>query len=222
MSRPVDDPEHPAASPATVLDRVRPTVVRRRIYEPPAAASAATAAAHVMLGDSADDDENGPPSSVNVARALASLRVDELRRLDEIVSADDDPPVPSVRAMPAASAVPTLRMGPSMGLPELATSMGISDEELVTALVTHGFFSVTVTSVLTRETGRAAATMFGWTVIDDDTLVPRVRAKKAKKEGAPTSAKPASANPASSRTKPAAAAAKTKPATAKRSGRRGG
>ena len=215
MSRPVDDPEHPVASPATVLDRVRPTVVRRRIYEPAAQPTATPGAAHVMAGDSADDDENGPPSSVNVARALASLRVDELRRLDEIVSADDDPPVPSVRAMPAASAVPTLRMGPSMGLPELANSMGIADEELVTALVTHGFFSVTATSVLTRETGRAAAGMFGWTVIDDDTLVPQTRAKKPKKEGAPSSAKPASAKPASSKPK-------TKPSAPKRTGRRGG
>ena len=173
-----------------------------------------------MRGDITDDDENGPPSSVNVARALASLRVDELRRLDEIVSADDDSPVPSVRAMPVASAVPTLRMGPSMGLPELASSMSITDEELVTALVTNGFFSVTTTSVLTRETGRAAATIFGWTVIDDDALVPQTGAKKSKREGTPSSAKLGSAKPAP-KSKPAAAA-KVKRAAAKRTGRRGG
>lgn len=231
MTRPGDPPPHPQphdaapASPATVLDRVRPTVVRRRVYEPPPTAPGAGAAhagaTHVMRGDNTDDDENGPPSSVNVARALASLRVDELRRLEEIVSADDDPPVPSVRAVPVASAVPTLRMGPSMALPELASSMGVADEDLVTALVTHGFFSVTATSVLTRETGRAAAGMFGWTVVDDDTLVPRAprSAKKAKKDPAP--AAKAAAKAAVPASNPSPASSKAKPA-AKRTGRRGG
>ncbi len=232
MTRPGDlppPPAHPpndAANPATVLDRVRPTVVRRRVYQPPPGGhdggAAHAGATHVMRGDNADDDENGPPSSVNVARALASLRIDELRRLEEIVSADDDPPVPSVRAVPVASAVPTLRMGPSMGLPELASSMGIADEDLVTALVTHGFFSVTATSVLSRETGRAAAGMFGWTVVDDDALVPRAprSAKKAKKDAAPAE-RVATAKAAAPRSKTSPASTKAKPA-AKRTGRRGG
>jgi len=50
--------------------------VRRRIVDP--------ATFH------AKDDDAGPPSSVNVARALASLRADELRRVETLVSLDDE------------------------------------------------------------------------------------------------------------------------------------
>ena len=210
MNRPVDEPRD-AAHPTTVLDRVRPTVVvRRRVYEPPP--SPKTAVSHVTRAD--DEDENGPPSSVNVARALASLRVDELRRLEEIVSADDDPPVPSVRAIPAAAAVPTLRMRPNITIADLGSAMNVPTQELVTALVTRGFFSVTVKSVLPRETGRAAAAMFGWHVEDDDTPVV-VEAKPGKKKSAASASGEQALGATSKST------AKAKPAK-KRSGRRGG
>ncbi|CAN5920721.1 hypothetical protein BH11MYX4_BH11MYX4_23540 [soil metagenome] len=209
MNRPVDEPLD-AANATTILDRVRPTVVvRRRIYEPPP--SPKTVVAHGMRAD--DEDESGPPSSVNVGRALASLRVDELRRLEEIVSADDDPPVPSVRVIPSAAAVPTLRMRPSIPIGDLAAAMNVPSQELVTALVTRGFFSVTVKSVLARETGRAAAAMFGWQVEDDDTPIAHESKPAKKKSAASASAKVVGA--ASKTT------AKAKPAK-KRTGRRGG
>src|SRR5687767_4509129 len=66
-----------APRPPTVLDPLRPAVVRRRVVDP--------ATFHTNK-----DEDAGPPSSVNVARALASLRADELRRVETLVSMDDD------------------------------------------------------------------------------------------------------------------------------------
>lgn len=180
--------DRPNETPATtVLNRVRPTVVvRRRVYDPP---PSATSNAHVggttLSGDTAihglvgdEDEESGPPSSVNVARALASLRAHEIHRLEELLSADDDevqraavaPPV--APAAPAAPALPTVKIGPSIALVELAQRMSVPTQELVTSLVTRGFFSVTVKTVLPRETARAAATMFGWQVEETDEVEP--------------------------------------------------
>ena len=172
MKRPVDE-TRAATHPTTVLDRVRPTVVvRRRVFEVPRAP-------HVVhVTPSAEDDENGPPSSVNVARALASLRVDELRRLEEIVSADDDPVVPPLPS------IPTIRMGSTIALVDLAGGMGIPKQELVTALVTRGFFAVTVRTVLPRETARGAAAMYGWQVEDDDALEVAPKADSRKRAAA--------------------------------------
>jgi hypothetical protein len=184
MNRPVDETLEATHPTTTVLDRVRPTVVvRRRVYEVPP--SPKTVIAHVTRADEGDDDDNGPPSSVNVARALASLRVDELRRLEEIVSADDDPIAPSVPA------VPSVRMGATIALADLASGMGVPKQELVTALVTHGFFSVTVKTVLPRETARTAAAMFGWAVVDQDEAVATPAAKlKSKAKPKKLTAKP--------------------------------
>ncbi|MDB4941646.1 MAG: hypothetical protein JWP97_1180 [Labilithrix sp.] len=206
MTRPEGDDPPPKPSDAgvatTVLDRVKPTVVvRRRVYEP----TANKTLVHVAR-DTSDDDENGPPSSVNVARALASLRGDELRRLEEIVRADDDsipPPPPSSSSIapavlaraaqaapPSAPAVaatptgPTVRLGPSIALEDLAREMSVPVQELVTALVTRGFFSMTVTSVLSRETAKLAAAMFGWETVDDDSLPEATSGEKPKKKNA--------------------------------------
>ena len=199
MSRPSDDdPE-----PKTVLDKVRPTVVRRRVYEPAAAGPSRT-----LVHTSNDDDDAGPPSSVNVARALASLRGDELKRLEEIVSADDDPmsirggpaslrgrpsSAPMLAAPPSMEAPaisetiskPVLRLGPTIALGDLALGLGVSKQDLVTALVTRGFFSITVKSMVSRETARLAADMYGMATEDDDTIAESEvqRVGKAKKKG---------------------------------------
>jgi hypothetical protein len=147
-----------------VRDHVRPTVVRRRIYEPNLPAPAAA---------SEDDVENGPPSSVNVARALASLRGDELARLEEIVRSDDAPP--PVEAAPESEAPITIESRPSVAIgreitvTELARRMALSREDLVASLVTSGFFSVTPKSTLSRETAKVAASSFGWDVTEIDT-----------------------------------------------------
>jgi hypothetical protein len=208
MNRPVDETReatHPTTA-TTVLDRVRPTVVvRRRVYDVPP--SPKTVVAHVTRADEGEDEDNGPPSSVNVARALASLRVDELRRLEEIVSADDDPIVPYVPA------VPTLRVGPTIALAELASGMGVPKQELVTALVTRGFFSVTVKTVLPRDTARTAAAMYGWKIEDHDEIA--VAPQPAKKKSA--AAKKLAAKPALK----LKANAKAKPGTKKPARRRG-
>jgi hypothetical protein len=204
MNRPDEEPIE-ASQLTTVLNRLRPTVVvRRRVYEVAreqvaVIANPATDAASTF---EEEDDDSGPPSSVNVARALAHLRADELHRLEEILSAQDEEERKAERtpAHPPVPTVPTVRVGPVIALPELARRMAVPTQELVTALVTRGFFSVTFKSTLPRETARAAAWMFGWLVEDDDSDVmaaaPAVKAKakaqakaSAKAKAAPTKAK---------------------------------
>ena len=202
----------------TVLDHVRPTVVvRRRIYDPaqfhdisgaaaptpeePAAVAAFAPIvvepqiferSHALLPTqswgAAEEDDSGPPSSVNVARALASLRSDELLRVEELIRRndedDEEPPTSSVIAPPVSLSpislgpvsraplstahvqLPTVRLPRQIALPELAGQMSITPEELVMALVTHGFFTVAQSSILARDTARLAADMFGWQTID--------------------------------------------------------
>jgi len=186
-----------------VLDHVRPTVVvRRRIYEP-----------NAKPAEPEEDVENGPPSSVNVARALASLRADELARLEEIVRKDeqiDEEAAPSSEAVDseAVSLVPPidtlpvperpapprqiLALGREITVVELARRMSLSREEVVTSLVTNGFFSITPKSTLPRETAKVAARIFGWDVqeVDEPELEPvsherqKSKAKPAKKKAA--------------------------------------
>ena len=176
MNRPADETRDGAVL-STVLDRVRPTVVvRRRVYDVPSPATNTLLVARASDPvPGADDEDNGPPSSVNVARALRSLRVDELNRVDQIVRADDETPFPP-------PAVPTLRIGKTISLADLAQGMSVPQHELVTALVTRGFFDVTVKTVLPRDTARLAAAMFTWRVEEDDridvipTKSPRARA----------------------------------------------
>lgn len=195
--------------PKITLDRVRPTVVRRRVFEtsPPPPGTTPGFVAE-------DDDENGPPSSVNVARALASLRGHELRRLDEILGRDDEraPPAP-----PPVPKVPTVGVGTTIALVELARRMSISQEELVTALVTRGFFDVTVKTTLPRETARAAGAIFGWQVEDAAEAPAPVKAttktkaaKAAPAKAKVSKAKAAKAAPAKTRAK-GSRAAKPKP-----------
>ena len=158
----------------TVLDRVHPTVVRRRVYEPGPQTVLAPKITHVGGFTSPDDDESGPPSSVNVTRALASLRADELHRLEEILSDNDEEEraAESAAARTAAAAavpvVPTVKVGPSIAVAELARRMSVPVQDVVTSLVTRGFFSVTVKTPLPRDTARAAATLYGFQVEETD------------------------------------------------------
>jgi hypothetical protein len=217
MKRPVDEP--PAAkSTTTVLDRVRPTVVvRRRVYEPERLSGPSGAPSLLRVGafTQADDDESGPPSSSNVARALASLRGDELRRLEQILSDDDGPAsdapraavasVPTVALGPTIAAVPsvpTVALGPTIAVAELARRMNVPVHDLVTSLVTRGFFSVTVKASLPRETARTAANLYGWQVEETD----EVELAPAKKRSAAPKARvkaPASKVKDSAATRPA-------------------
>ncbi len=164
-----------APRPTTVLDPLRPAVVvRRRVYDatpdemdaqPPRAFTTAST-------PMSEEDEGGPPSSINVARALASLRGDELRRVEEIVAADEraEKPKPAAEAAPepptSARAVPTLVLGKTIALSELANRMGVSSSELPATLVARGFYALTAKTVLPRETARVIAEMSGWRVED--------------------------------------------------------
>ena len=160
--------------------------MRRRVFE----ASAAPPATPGFV-DEYDGDESGPPSSVNVARALASLRGHELKRLDEILTRDDEAPPPAATPPePEIAAVPTVRVGRSIALVELARLLRITKEELVTALVSHGFFDVTVKATLPRETARAAGVLFGWQVEAADEAPPSLRAKATKAKAKAKSAGP--------------------------------
>lgn len=167
-----------------------------------------------------DEDELGPPSSVNVARALASLRSDELLRVEELLRQHDDDdeemPTSSVIAPPMSLAPlslapvsrapvslaplslahvqppqpPTVRLPTEIRVVELAAKLGVSPEELVTTLVTGGFFTVARTSILPRETARLGAEMFGMHTED---MTPEEEAALAatRPRARKTSAKPA-------------------------------
>lgn len=169
--------------PTTVLDPLRPAVVvRRRVYdatvlekgaETPRAftsdRSPASGRAEI------DDDESGPPSSINVARALASLRGDELQRVEELVRADeadegdeedDEDAEKTVPTEPPAAEKPTLTLGRTIALSELAHRMGISAQDLPATLVARGFYALDAKTVLPRQTARVIAEMYGWHVED--------------------------------------------------------
>jgi hypothetical protein len=168
----------------TVLDPLRPAVVvRRRVYdttlleksaETPRAFTAPPSSSFAesdVEAKEADEDESGPPSSINVARALASLRSDELQRVEDLVRADEaeveapestqEEPVASEPAPPTQR---TLVLGKTIALSELARRMGVSAQELPATLVARGFYALDARTVLQRETARAIAEIYGWHV----------------------------------------------------------
>lgn len=206
-----------APRPVTVLDPLRPAVVvRRRVYDSPLEEKDApalrtfTSTSRSLREDI--DEENGPPSSINVARALASLRSDELQRVEDLLRADEEAPagdddedfadepaderrlssdeeapddraplgagrvpsspsvVSSVSASSPSSASskapskPTLVVGRSIPLVELARRMGVSSEELPVTLVTKGFYALTSRAIVGHETACTIAELFGWRV----------------------------------------------------------
>lgn len=238
MASPSDD-----KSEKTKLDHVRPTVVvRRRVYEPsPASTRKVIHAGALPVGsangsalDIDEDEESGPPSSVNVARALSSLRAHELKRLDALMSADDDDGAPVSRgprsmrssalvaaAAPAAAPIappiaPKVRVGSSIAIAELARQMEMQTQELVTTLVMRGFFSVTVKSALPRETARTAATMFGFQVEEVADDEPASKKTKVKAAASSSPALPsASAKKMSGKAAAAPSRANAKPAAKK-------
>jgi hypothetical protein len=172
----------------TVLNKVRPTVVvRRRVYE--VARETAPTPGFVAM----DDDEDGPPSSVNVARALASLRGEELRRLEEILMSSETEasipvatpaePDPEPAPTPQPPSVRTVRVGSTITVSELSKRLGVPASELVTTLVAAGYFSTTAKSTLTRADATTAAWMFGFTVepVDDEEPKKKPGATKKKK-----------------------------------------
>ena len=169
----------------TVLDPLRPAVVvRRRVYDASLEQGASAPRAFTSVTQppaflATEDDENGPPSSINVARALRSLRADELQRVEELVRADEasevedddddedqDEDEVSVAspAPPPVPAVPTLMLGKSISLSELADRMGVPSKELPATLVARGFYALTAKTVLPRDTARVIAEMYGWRV----------------------------------------------------------
>lgn len=176
-----------ASRSTTILDPLRPAVVvRRRVYD--AALSRAEESEQKVFTTASqsspsavEDDENGPPSSINVARALASLRADELQRVEELLRADeedeaeDDEPVEESveeshetetgdEAAPRAPAVPTILLGKATSLSDLAQKMGVPANELPATLVARGYYALTSKTMLPRETARVIAEMFGFRV----------------------------------------------------------
>lgn len=165
----------PPLASTTVLDRVRPTVVRRRVYETAelrpesAAATAATRAPE-------PEEESAPPSSVDVARAPEGEPPGQPALLAgeaEEPSAPSAPAEPSTRTAPRAAPEPmkpeprrprTLVVGRSIQVAELARRMSVALEELVEVLVECGFFSTTAKTALRRESVRSVVKAFGWQV----------------------------------------------------------
>lgn len=155
-----------ASQSTTVLDPLRPAVVvRRRVYD---ATKPEPHPQVTQLTADEEDEESGPPSSVNVGRALASLRADELQRVEELLRADEEevPPKPASLRSPPAKEIPTVRVGKTIPLSELADKMGMPGPELPATLVARGFYALTAKTVLPRETARVIAQMFGWRVED--------------------------------------------------------
>lgn len=176
----------------TVRDRVHPTVVRRRVYDVGPSRETGGGSPAIPRGHVHEEgDSSGPPSSLNVARALASLRGDELERIEELLRQDDEDEaaraasavldveagrtnvetteIEAVRADArvgdgATSSVPTLTVGRTITVTELARRMKLGTGELVESLVKLGFFSANAKTSLGRETIRAIAGSFGWRV----------------------------------------------------------
>jgi hypothetical protein len=165
-----------ASGHQTVLDPLRPAVVVRRrvtVVENGGMNMPRAFSSEQPMDD--EDDENGPPSSVNVARALASLRADELKRVEELLSADDrdeEERTASARAREAEAREvvaappppPTVTVGKSISLSKLADQMGMQAKDLTATLVASGFYSLHAKTVLPRGTARTIAELFGWQV----------------------------------------------------------
>jgi len=202
----------------TVLDPLRPAVVvRRRVTVLEGSGLNAPRAFSSEQADDLDDedeDENGPPSSVNVARALASLRADELKRVEELLSADDadeEERTKSARAReqqeaaaaavapPPAPPVPTVTVGKTISLSKLADQMGMQAKDLTATLVASGFYSLHAKTILPRETARTIAEMNGWQVVELQTAEaePEAAAVEEDAEEAPAASKPKSKKPKS-------------------------
>jgi hypothetical protein len=173
----------PASRPTTILDPLRPAVVvRRRVYDAASSRNEAEAARAFIStteppvmsqveddDDDFEEDDNGPPSSINVARAIASLRADELARVEALVRADEEAEEAEAAlhapvGAPPAPAVPTVVIGKTIALSELADHLGVPANELPATLVARGFYAMTAKTVLPRETARVIAEMFGWRV----------------------------------------------------------
>jgi hypothetical protein len=136
--------------------------------------------------------DNGPPSSVNVARALASLRASELMRVEELVQADDAQEqqrllAASLATSPAdpRASLPTISIGKEIFFSELARRMDQAPQELGATLVARGFYSLRPKTLLSHDTARVIAESFGWRVeaaIEDTaTGKPTKRASSSKK-----------------------------------------
>ncbi|HVH43079.1 MAG TPA: translation initiation factor IF-2 N-terminal domain-containing protein, partial [Labilithrix sp.] len=69
-------------------------------------------------------------------------------------------------APPPAPAVPTVHIGKTIALSDLANRMGVPAKELPATLVARGFYALNAKTVLPRETARVIAEMFGWRVED--------------------------------------------------------
>ncbi|MBX3187502.1 MAG: hypothetical protein KF819_10830 [Labilithrix sp.] len=158
--------------------------MRRRIVEAPGAPPRAfTGSTRGFAPSANEEDEDGPPSSVNVARALASLRVGELRRLDAILGADDEPePAAEPAPVEAPPPSPSVAIGSEIALSDLAQQMGLSPKEMMSALVMRGFYSLSEKTVLARDTARLIAETYGWQVTDapDAPATPKKKSAKPK------------------------------------------
>jgi hypothetical protein len=161
--------------------------VRRRIVE---AGGGSRPAPRAFTGGRPSDDfddEEGPPSSVNVGRALASLRAAELRRLDAILGADEEEEEVAPAAVPVAPPPPpSVAVGKEIALADLAAQMGMSAKDLAAALVVRGFYSLTAKTVVARDTARLIAETYGFQMTDaPETEAPAsAPAKKPKKTAA--------------------------------------
>ncbi|MCW5833104.1 MAG: hypothetical protein KIS78_11945 [Labilithrix sp.] len=159
--------------------------MRRRVYdaemlekevEAPRAFTMATQPPSLAAPDDDDDeDDSGPPSSINVARALASpprRRAPACRGARSVRADDEDAapggaPAAAPAPVPAAApAVPTLAIGKTIALSDLAERMGVPAEDLPATLVARGFYALHAKTVLPRETARVIAEMYGWRVED--------------------------------------------------------
>jgi hypothetical protein len=215
-----------ASGHQTVLDPLRPAVVVRRrvtVVEGGGMNVPRAFSSEQPIEDD-EDDENGPPSSVNVARALASLRADELKRVEELLSADDrdeEERTASARAREAEAlqlqaAVapppppPTVTVGKSISLSKLADQMGMQAKDLTATLVASGFYSLHAKTVLPRGTARTIAELFGWQVnelpdgapgTEEEPIVDDIPESIAAVSTKPKSKKPKSGSPTSSKRK---------------------
>lgn len=169
-----------SVAPTTVLDRVRPTVVRRRVYDvselhPESATRPAPTPSPEPPAPSAPVSEAlapAPPADTAPA-PLAVVLGDETTAMNGVNGVPERPPPSAASGPPRREEPPaapesrrrrTLVVGRSIQVAELARRMSVALEELVEALVRRGFFSTTAKTALRRESVRNVAEAFGWRV----------------------------------------------------------
>lgn len=177
-----------SCEPTTVLDPLRPTVVRRRVVVDVAAFKRGKRESAPSVAVAGDDDD-APPSSIVAPEAYGALgeadepgeeRSDEVEAEERVEAQREDDDELLVDPRPAVEVGPTIAVG------TIAKRLGLPSGQVAAELVSRGFFEVTPATVLSRETARVVVDVFGRAVAEVSEPEPvKVRGKRTPRRAAP-------------------------------------